>query len=477
VLLRDRDAPATLAAVATSWDRRSAKQIASLQDELVRAQVRLVGSASSYWKQRFDDIGRSPTAFQNVTSLAALPAVGERDVSPQGDAAAMAGLVLQGGERQFALHTSGPQLRRALRLRVTRSSDYQRIVDAETRPTSYVWTGLGFRYPLASTRGDLDAVARAGARLWAVLGLSRDDALLSAVPVAATTEHVALQYAALAAGAPALFPGDDLGAVTAAARLAPPTALAVRVSDAESVVDALAAAGALDRLTTVIVVGAPTRAERSDVVAALSAVGASQATVLAVHAPSGARVLWAECRASGGNHGLHTYPDLDVVQVVDPESGEHVGSGGGELVLTQLGMRGSAMLRWRTGDLVDEVTTGPCPSCGRNVPRVVGVRRGALVVRAGGGRALDLRSLAGVLAGRPELDDWRVVVGGRSRDGRDQVVVHIATQGDAGEVAVAAAADIRSVAGRLPTQLVATTADELGAISGDALGPRVLIRR
>ena len=42
------------------------------------------------------------------------PAVGERDVSPQGDPSAMAGLVLPGGERQFALHTSGPKLRSSL---------------------------------------------------------------------------------------------------------------------------------------------------------------------------------------------------------------------------------------------------------------------------------------------------------------------------------------------------------------------------
>ena len=57
--------------------------------------------------------------------------------------------------------------------------------------------------------------------------------------------------------------------------------------------------------------------------------------------------------------------------------------------------------------------------------------------------------------------------------------VHISTGdgGDAGEVAVAVAADIRAVAGRLPTQLVATSVDELGQMSGDALSPRLLIRR
>ena len=105
------------------------------------------------------------------------------------------------------MHAAGPILRRALRLRLTHRDAYRRLVEIDTKPTSYVWSGLGFRYPLASTRGDLDVVARAGARLWEVLGLTAHDALLSAVPVAQTAEHIGLHFAAMASGAPAMFPG------------------------------------------------------------------------------------------------------------------------------------------------------------------------------------------------------------------------------------------------------------------------------
>lgn len=441
----------------------------------MRTQVRAVGTSSAFWRDRFAALGRSPGGVDSVAALAALPAVAERDVSPAGEASAMADLVLHGAERMFALHTSGPQLRRAVRLRVTRSGDYRQVVDNETRPTTYVWSGLGFRYPLASTRGDLDAIARAGARMWQVLGLGRDDALLSALPVAASVEHQALHYAALAAGAPAVFPGDDGSAYVAAARLLPPTVLAVPAAAAPEVVAAVAEGGAAQRLTTVLLVGAPSDEERVAATEALHDAGAGGAVVLGVHAASGARVLWAECRQSHGATGLHTYPDLDVVQVVDPDSGDPT-DGAGELVLTQLGMRGSAVLRWRTGDLVDGVDGSTCPGCGRTVARVVGTRRQALVMPTGTGRVLDLRALTAALSGRGDIDDWRVVVGGRGRDGRGQVVVHLAPRDDPGQAAVGAATDIRAGAGLLPSQLVVATVDELAELDGVQVTPRVLVR-
>jgi phenylacetate-coenzyme A ligase PaaK-like adenylate-forming protein len=460
--------------VATAWDRHTERSLASLQNELVHEQVRdSVAPFSPLWRRRFAELNRKPSSVRSVADLAGLPAMGERDVSPSGDPIGMSVLVLQAGEAGYTSHAPGPELRHAMRLRVTRRDAYRRLVDADTRSTSYVFAGHGFRYPLASTRSDLDVVARAGARLWAVLGLTRDDVLISAVPPGATTEHVALEYAALGAGAPAIFPGAASASVAAAVRLAPPTVLAVLAASAPQVLSGLTELGSV---RTLLLVGAPSDAERIAAAHALSnAGGRSDAAILAVHAPSGARVLWGECRQSGGTTGLHTYPDLDVVQVIDPDTGEPTAAGG-ELVLTQLGMRGSALLRWRTGDVVAAVTIAVCPSCGRMVPRVEGVRRSALIARLDSGRTLDLRSITGVLSGRPDIEDWRVVVARRRRDGAMSVVVHFSgADSDNPDTVIRVATDLRTVVGSLPTQLVAADRGELAALGGRPLSARILL--
>src|SRR3954468_21085480 len=453
----------------------SVRQLGKVQDSLVRAQVRdAVVPFSPYWKSRFAELGRDAASVNGVTALETVPAVGERDVSPQASAGGMAALVLQAGEGGFTLHADGPTLRRALRLRLMHRDAYRRLVESDTKPTSFVWSGLGFRYPLASTRGDLDVVARAGARLWRVLGLTSDDALLSAVPVAQTTEHVALHYAALAAGSPAMFPGDDPAEVVSVAQVARPSVIAVPSATAADLLATLGGSDGMQRVRTVLLIGMPTDDERA---AAVQALGerSTAVTVLAVHAPAGARVLWGECREAGAGGGLHTYPDLDVVQLVDPETGEPAADGG-EVVLTQLQLRGSALLRWRTGDLTpSRVEAATCKGCGRTVPRVIGVRRGALVLRSDEDKVLDLRALAGALVGRADVDDWRIVLQRRGRDGKAQVVVHLSTDAEAGEVAAGAAGDVRALSGMLPTQMVA--GPELTDVDGDQLTPRILFRR
>ena len=93
---------------------------------------------SPYWKTRFSQLGTAAGSIDSVAALATVPAVGERDVSPGGDAAGMAALVLQAGEGGFALHAAGPTLRRALWLRLTHRDAYRRLIETETKPTSYV---------------------------------------------------------------------------------------------------------------------------------------------------------------------------------------------------------------------------------------------------------------------------------------------------------------------------------------------------
>lgn len=255
-------------------------------------------------------------------------------------------------------------------------------------------------------------------------------------------------------------------------------------------VTGLAAAGAdLAALTTLLLLGAPTDPERRAARDAVVAAGASDdVVVLGAHAPSAARVLWGECRESatrGERTGYHTYPDLEVVQLVDPETGEQPAADDGrwhELVLTQLTFRGTALTRWRTGDLVSALhADDACPACGRTVPRVAAdLRRGALVRPLSPRRQeavrLDLRAVASAVVGRPEVSDWRVVLQPSHRDGTDELLVYVVAAADPETAVVAVARDIRSAAGQLPTQIVLAAPGMLPPAEPGALTRRVSMR-
>lgn len=314
--------------------------------------------------------------------------------------------------------------------------------------------------------------------MFAVLGLTRADVVVSALPPHATASVQALTLGALGAGAPLLAPGAEADAVADALELVAATVLALPAGRAARLLDDLDEAGApLGSLRTVLLVGAPFDDERDAVQDALDRAGVDP-VVLAVHVPDGHRLAWAECRQSRGATGLHTYPDLDLLDVVAPETGESTTDDGPhELVVTQLGLHGTALLRWRTGDIVDSVETDPCPACRRTVPRVVGTSRASLVPHLDlrtGRTPVDLRAVAAALVGRPDVDDWRVVVTTSARDGKDLLLVHVATAQDPTAVVPEVARAVRTAAGLLPTQVVVAEDGVLPA-EGEALGRRLLV--
>lgn len=463
-----------------AWDRRTPAQLTKTREAAVRAQVvDAVGPFSPFWRSRLEALGRSASSAASLSGLASLPAAGERELCPDGDPAGAAALVLQAGESGYALHAEGPTLRKALTRRATAPGSYRALIENDTRPTSYVWAGLGLRFPIASTRSDLDVVARAGARLWQVLDLSRADVVVSALPTLPTAQTQALALGALGAGSPLLAPGSRTELVADALALVPATVLVVPALGGAELVRTLADDDAqLGTLTTVLVAGVPYDDEREELKEALADAGLEKVVVLAVHVPDGHRLMWGECRDSAGSTGLHTYPDLEVVGLVDAETGETAkGQGPHEVVLTQLGLRGSALLRWRTGDLADAVKDGACSGCGRTVPRVAGARRGALVPELTlrtGVRSVDLRAVSSAVAGRTDVRDWRVVLGRSGRDDADELLVHVvpAPSADAAEVAVGVARDVRVASGLLPTQVV--VAEDGLLPSGSGLTRRVL---
>lgn len=129
-----------------------------------------------------------------------------------------------------------------------------------------------------------------------------------------------------------------------------------------------------------------------------------------------ARQCWAEC-VGARRTGFHTSPDLGLFEIIDPESGEPLPEGEtGELVYTALDGRGSMVVRYRTGDVVEGgITCEPCPGCGRTVPRISSsVRRvsnvKSLDIGKVKGTLVNFNSLSETLTGDPEIDEWQLEI-------------------------------------------------------------------
>ena len=150
----------------------------------------------------------------------------------------------------------------------------------------------------------------------------------------------------------------------------------------------------------------------------LDEMGASQVSVIGTYGFTESRCAWAECpTVIETSSGYHSYPDKEVFEVIDPETGEVKGEGeDGELVYTNIDARGTCVLRYRTGDLVKGgVLYSPCPHCGRTVPRI-----SSDIVRASNVKhvqlsrikdtIVDLNTLEYLLEDKEEIDDWQIEI-------------------------------------------------------------------
>ena len=174
--------------------------------------------------------------------------------------------------------------------------------------------------------------------------------------------------------------------------------------------------------------------------------GSKDVAIMSTYGFTEAKIAWTECMGPDGAEpsGFHVYPDMAFVEVIDPKTGERVPERTtGEIVVTPIDARGTVVLRYRTGDLIEGgITYEPCPCCGRTCPRLLGK-----VSRVSDVRELDIGKLKGTLVdfNRLEniLDDteglgaWQIELRKRNDDPleSDEVVVHaVALNGAAGSL-------------------------------------------
>ncbi len=169
--------------------------------------------------------------------------------------------------------------------------------------------------------------------------------------------------------------------------------------------------------------------------------GAERVDVLRTYGFTEAKLAWAECpfEEDAGSAGYHVHPDLALIEIVDPKSGESRGEGEpGEIVFTPLDARGSVVLRYRTGDCIDGgLFHERCPYCGQNVPRLVGeISRNSEVrdLKLGKlkGTLVDFNHLEHILDNAEHIGTWQLEIRKRNDDPLDvdELVLHITKSDD-----------------------------------------------
>ena len=410
--------------MARPWDQRSAGENRRIQDQLLKQtllQMQLAHVPTA--RARLHAAGIDTRKFHGLDDLTTIPPATRVEVlDPVRNPDGARGLLLEGTSEGVRRFSDRSVLYRVARARLFGGEEVQQLaIEAATRPIHvHLATGPGGPIPVAYTRDDLELFARAGARAAKLVGLERTDRLLNLVPFGPTLDFWGVFYMGHGIGMSSIHSrreGGELARALWAFEASRPTAVAVPADEAVAF-PAQAREYGLDLtdLNVLVAVGRSlTKTERERVGEELIASGAEKARVAAAYGVAEGRVMWAECAVPAGTtetFGFHTSPDLEIVEVLSPETGEPVSEQEpGEITVTPLGFRGGGVPRWRSGDLaLGGLATKPCPNCGRTVPRVgPSVRLGAWQRRVRlNGRTVRFDFRYAAVSTAPRAANWQV---------------------------------------------------------------------
>ncbi len=170
----------------------------------------------------------------------------------------------------------------------------------------------------------------------------------------------------------------------------------------------------------------------------LHSMGAKDVSIFGTYGFTEARSAWAECpTAAGTSSGYHLYPDKEIIEIIDPKTGQVKKEGeDGEIVYTSLDSRGSTVIRYRTGDFVEGgITYEPCPFCKRTVGRLsnkisrISDVKGLQLSKIKGS-LVNLNHFSTVLSDFSEIIEWQIEIRKKDNDPHevDELLVYISVK-------------------------------------------------
>ncbi len=426
-----------------NWDKRSAEEIRAAQGrKLRRFLMEQLVPFSAFYRRHFRQHGVDPRSIRSVDDLQRIPFTSKSDIAPtREEPQRPRDLVLVPNRQLIREHWP---LARKLPLLFDRLWSGERAVlerlAGEYRPVSVFFTTGRTALPTAFllTRYDLCLLEEVGRRILAVGGVNpAEDKLLNLFPYAPHLAFWQVYYAGIGGTVFTLNTGGGKvmgtdGILQAVQKVQPaylagiPGYIYHMLREAHgrgmdfSCIKGLALGG--DKISP---------GYRRRVKDLLGAMGARSPRVVSVLGFTEARKCWSECTGEDRS-GFHTYPDAEIIEIVDPETGRTKGEGEtGELVYTCLDGRGSAVIRYRTGDLVvGGMTLGTCEHCGRTVPRLA-----SQLDRVSNLRSFQLSKVKGTLVNLnlikdelekdPRVEEWQLVIKKRGDDPYDLDELHL----------------------------------------------------
>lgn len=427
--------------LSNQWSRLPETVIRRLQAEKLRDYLHTtVLPFSAHYRELFRAHGLTADSIRTLDDLARLPFTSKPDLINTDEHPQRTKEFILVPDKKVLARRPGTILSALTRGRAF----VEKKFEAEFRPIFLTFTtGRAAQpVPFVYTQHDLANLATVGKRAMEVCAARREDRLVNAFPYAPHLAFWLAHYASTAFGVMTISSGGGKvtgtdGMLRLLRQLKPDTLIGIPTF-LYHVLHQAAAEGMRCESLRRLVLGAEKvsdglRRKLRDLARDL---GAPDVQVMATYGFTEAKTAWAECPFPPGqpSGGYHLYPDLGIIEVINPKTGEVVPNGQpGEIVFTPLDARGSVVLRYRTGDNIDGgLTYEPCPHCGRSVPRLVGNISRVSEVREMHldkikGTLVDFNELEHVLDDAPHIGAWQLELRKVNDDPHelDELILHV----------------------------------------------------
>lgn len=466
------------------WQKLPENKVRELQAEKLRQYLRkVILPFSPHYGRVFAERNLDFAALRTLDDLHRLPFTTKADLLPAPDQPERFKDFILSPSPQALAHRFNTVWRAAVHGR----KQVVHELAAEYRPVSIFFTTGRAAEPLpfVVTNHDLATIQSASFRLMEICEARPEFRMLNAFPFAPHLAFWFTYYAGVTFGVLTVSTGGGKvvgteGNLRLIRKLKPEVIIGVPTFIYHLLHQAAAEGVRCENLRRIVLGGekASTGMRRKLLELALD-LGARNVTVLGTYGFTEAKLAWAECPAPPGapSSGYHLYPDLGIIEIVDPKTGLPVGTNHpGEIVFTPLEARGSVVLRYRTGDFIDGgLTYEPCPYCQRTGPRLVGnISRASEVKELNlaklKGTLVDFNQLEHILDDAPGVETWQLELRKANDDPLelDELILHVQKTGEAAERQVSRELNDRfhSRTEIHPNRILFHSADEMRQLQG-----------